>query len=190
MQVTRPDLDVSSGAITQNDLGYLTIEEPTTRATVRGDYQYRASLQFRYRGPTEVIVPSGSGLELHQIGLMLRAMNPCNLVYVMWRLQPAQEVVVQVKKNAGQSTSQECRNGGYTTLHRQNVAPFAYFDLRVLDAEIRWTFSSPEVRVWIDYQEICRVTVPTNLITGIDGPVGLRTDNGKYDFRYFQGNGS
>jgi hypothetical protein len=48
----------------------------------------------------------------------LRAEDACNLVYLMWRIEPESRLVVSVKRNPGQHASAECGNRGY-----QNVKP-------------------------------------------------------------------
>lgn len=44
-----------------------------------------------------------------------------------------------------------------------------------------------EVQVWVDWQEAVREPIGRELLEGIEGPPGIRTDNGRYDFRYFVG---
>ena len=36
-----------------------------------------------------------------QFGLKLRAQDACNLVYVMWRIEPASKLVVSIKCRTG-----------------------------------------------------------------------------------------
>ncbi|MFZ2084251.1 MAG: hypothetical protein WAU92_07140 [Candidatus Sulfotelmatobacter sp.] len=51
-------------------------------------------------------------------GLKLRAQDPCNLVYAMWRIDPESKLVVSVKTNQNAHTSAECGNHGY-----ENIKP-------------------------------------------------------------------
>src|SRR5579871_2250732 len=56
---------------------YLT--EPTAQAV---------EMKFLYLGATSGEKPLASGEMRRQLGLKLRSQDPCNLVYVMWRIEP------------------------------------------------------------------------------------------------------
>jgi hypothetical protein len=53
-----------------------------------------------------------------QFGLKLRAQDPCNLVYAIWRIDPESKLVVSVKRNPNARNSAECGNHGY-----ENIKP-------------------------------------------------------------------
>src|SRR6185503_9774022 len=48
-----------------------------------------AELRFVDRGPSKEVSRLGSGKVFHQLGLKLEAQDGCNVLYVMWRLEPA-----------------------------------------------------------------------------------------------------
>lgn len=125
-QVRRDELDVTSGSVAEQEPGYLSITEPVIRATMRTGTAPLACLQFRYFWPTLTRATSGSGIEYHQVGLKLRSNNPCNLMYVMWRIQPKEELIVLVKRNPRQST---VRNAGIGGTQPSSANPFPRFVL-------------------------------------------------------------
>jgi len=52
---------------------------------------------FTYLGPSKTETPLGSGAMRRQSSLKLRAQDPCNLIYAMWRFEPKNELVVSLK---------------------------------------------------------------------------------------------
>jgi hypothetical protein len=97
------------------------------------------------------------------------------MVYLMWRIQPREEVVIQVK-----------RDGEYNPIARHPFVPYRSGETHELLARVRVIDGGGcEVQCWIDWQEIPRTLISPELIQGIDGPPGIRTDNGRYGFRYF-----
>ena len=64
-----------------------------------------AEARFKYLGPTSQEARLGSGESRRQFGLRLRAQDPCNLVYAMWRIEPEPMLVVSVKRNPGMHSS-------------------------------------------------------------------------------------
>jgi hypothetical protein len=182
-QVSLSDLDVTSGPILEQELGLLSVNEPIIRATKRTGTEQVACLQFHYLGPTSNRVSSASGIEFHQIGLKLRSKDPCNLVYVMWRIQPTYELIVQVKRNEGVSTSQQCGGNGYSDVARIPFQPFVFGQLNELLAWVQTDSNGhSEIHCWVNHQEVIRAPID---VQGIDGPTGIRSDNGQYNFRFF-----
>lgn len=103
--VTHGQIDTSSG--------HLKIREPSVRAVAVGSAGDDALLSFTYVGPTGEIKALASGDVRRQVGLKLRAENGCNLVYVMWRIDPEPGVVVQVKRVPGATDNKQCGTQGY-----------------------------------------------------------------------------
>lgn len=168
-------LDVTEGELRPGPDGQLTVNGPRMRAVVSGTTAASAELRFTVLGPTVQQVALASGEQRQQVGLKLRALDGCNLVYVMWRIAPKPGVVVNYKRNPGQHTSHECGNGGYTTvrpLRRVSVdapAPGREHTLRtVLDGR--------RLRVWADGTLAWEGELPEEALAS-DGPVGLRSDN-------------
>jgi len=176
------DLDVTTGTVTQRGASMRT-DSAAMRAVHRdgGDHADTVRLTFRDRGPIANPRPLGSGIVFRQIGLKLRAQDPCNLVYVMWRAEPRRELEVSVKRNPGKRTSKQCGNSGYRKLAAIPVAAgdhhtFRARSQRTGDGGLRLTLSADGAQVY-DEQ------LPAALTANLDGPAGLRSDNGVYSFR-------
>jgi hypothetical protein len=138
-----------------------------------------AEIDFVYRGPTEADAPLASGELRRQIGLKLRAQNSCNVVYVMWHIEPAQGIVVSVKSNPGQRRHAECGAGGYDFLQpsrTQPVGPIRVGERHVLRAAI----IGSDLHVVTDGVTSWQGQLPKAVFT-FDGPVGVRSDNGDFD---------
>lgn len=170
-------LCVTEGALTpQGDR--LFIDVPKCRAVAALATEPAAELRFTYLGPTAETTALGSGRVRRQIGLKLRAQNGCNLVYAMWRLEPKNEIAVQVKRNPGQTTFAECQNRGYRNVQpvRAGAAPdVPEGSSHVLRAEMH----AAELTVWADGAVVWQGSVGDDVLA-FDGPVGLRTDNGRF----------
>lgn len=137
-----------------------------------GDY---AALGFRYAGPTSQVERLGSGLERRQLGLKLRARDACNLVYVMWRLEPKAEVAVSLKRNAGASSSRDCGNRGYTNLRAGFLRPPPALEANS-EHELAAEISGETLRVAIDGAKVWEGPLPESALE-LEGPPGVRSDN-------------
>jgi len=147
---------------------------PPTRARSRV-----AELRFTYLGATHEQVPLRSGEMRRQVGLKLRARDGCNVVYVMWRLEPKTGLVVSVKHNPEMHRSDDCGNDGYQTVRPRSKSPLPMLepgDSHTLRAELR----GAELEVRVDGESVWEGTLPAEALT-FDGPVGLRTDNGRFE---------
>jgi hypothetical protein len=161
------------------------IDVPKFRAVSALVTDATAEVRFTYRGPTTASAPLGSGRERRQIGLKLRAQNGCNVVYAMWRIEPASEIAVQVKRNPGQRTFADCGNRGYRTVHPAQSAPppdVAPGSSHVLRASVH----NGALRVWADGVVVWDGVVGDDALA-FDGPVGLRTDNGRFAVSFIAG---
>jgi hypothetical protein len=170
-------LCVTEGTLTPQG-EHLFVDVPKCRAVAALATDPSAELRFTYLGPTTETTALGSGRVRRQIGLKLRAQNGCNLVYAMWRLEPKNEVAVQVKRNPGQSTFAECKNGGYRNVQPARSAAIpdvAEGSSHVLRAEMR----GADLTVWADGAVVWQGNVGDDALS-FDGPVGLRTDNGRF----------
>src|SRR5262245_42717607 len=90
------DFCVTEGQIKEAPDGTLLIDDTKTRAVLGRQTQTTGTIDFRYLGPTGERSLLGSGAIRTQIGLKLKAQDPCNLVYVMWQIQPESRVIVSV----------------------------------------------------------------------------------------------
>jgi hypothetical protein len=165
------DLCVTRGAIADR-----AIKEPTVRAfapTAGGD---AASLTFTFKGDAATTRALANGQDRRQLGLKLRAQDGCNVIYVMWRLDPKPKLDVSVKRNPGKRTHEECGADGYTKVkpsHKAAPVPaLAAGDAHTLRAEI----VGDELFAWIDGTLAWQGTLPAEA-RDLAGPAGLRTDN-------------
>jgi hypothetical protein len=181
--VERSQLCVTNGIIETRDGGWLSIETPSSRAVVPSAVEQVAEIRFKYLGPSASAKPLASGELRRQIGLKLRAQDSCNLLYAMWHIEADSELVVLVKRNPGLQTHAQCGARGYFPVKAVTATTLAKVrpgELHILHAELRdnrLTLTTDGVVVW-DGQ------VPTD-VRAFDGPVGLRTDNGRFELEYF-----
>ncbi len=175
--VRRDILCVTEGAIGQTHDQQLSVDTPKMRAYVTAWSSQTIEAQFIYLGSTGNEARLGSGELRRQFGLKLRAQDPCNLVYAMWRIEPESRLVVSVKANPGQHTSGECGNRGY-----RNIKPIRSTQVPLLrpgDSHIlRAEMNGEQLRVWADKSVVWEGTVGPEALQ-IDGPVGIRSDNAK-----------
>lgn len=155
------------------------VDDPTTRATARGSVGDGAALEFVYRGDTAAVRELASGQARRQLGLKLRAANGCNLVYVMWRLDPAPKIDVSVKLNPGGLDHDDCGAEGYTKVKPTKswrVPVLAEGDKHTLRAAI----SGDDLTAWIDERVVWRGRLPA-AARALVGPAGFRSDNLAFD---------
>ena len=175
-------LCVTNGTILERPDGRLTIESASSRAVVRAATAQAVRIRFRYLGPTLESKPLASGEMRRQIGIKLRAQDTCNLVYAMWHIEPDARIAVAVKRNDGLHTHAECDARGYTNVkptrgrHPPAVAPGELHELRAALREGALT-------VWADGQVAWEGALGERP-GPIDGPVGLRTDNGRFELEF------
>lgn len=155
------------------------VDDPTTRATARGSTGDAAALEFVYRGDTAAVRELASGQARRQLGLKLRAANGCNLIYVMWRLDPAPKIDVSVKLNPGGRDHDDCGADGYT-----KVKPTKSWKVPVLAAgdkhTLRAAISGDDLTAWIDERVVWRGRLPKSA-RALTGPAGFRSDNLAFD---------
>lgn len=174
--VSHDSLVVTSGRIDGTDeLGFRT---PMIRATVGLLARTAIEMEFMYLGPTTETAPFASGEIRRQIGIKLRAHDGCNVVYVMWYVEPQAGLHVSVKSNPDLGTG-DCQDRGYQnaapTWSRANVRPVAAGEKRMLAARI----VGSELQVAVDGEPAWRGRLPPQAFA-FDGPVGVRSDNGQF----------
>jgi hypothetical protein len=164
------DLCVTKGAIADR-----AITEPTVRAVAAAAGGDAVQLGFIYRGDAATTRALANGQLRRQVGVKLRAQNSCNVIYVMWRLDPRPELDVSVKINPGKVSHAECGAEGYTKVHpskHASVPALAVGDAHTLRAEI----VGDDLVAWIDGHLAWQGTLPV-AARDLVGPAGLRTDN-------------
>lgn len=177
-------LSVTSGAVFSAGGSQLQTNSDEMRAVQRdhGHHASDARLTFRFLGNSTVTKPLGSGLVRRQIGLKLQATDPCNLLYVMWRTFPDRVIEISIKSNPGETTSAECGNNGYSDVAVIPELAGAH-GRHVLEADTRRTADGSLVlTVDADGKVVRKETLAASLTAGLNGPIGIRSDNGRYRF--------
>jgi hypothetical protein len=154
----------------------LRLAAAAVRAFARGSSGERAELRFRYLGRSDEVSKLASGDVRAQLGLKLRALDGCNLVYVMWRFEPKPELVVQVKRNPGARTNAECGTRGY-----ERVKPARSARVGAPEPGSRHALGAVldgrDLVVRADGAVVWQGTLPASADDLVGGPAGLRADN-------------
>jgi hypothetical protein len=172
---------VTSGKLDQGPDGTLEIRD----SSVRAELQHPANavtLEFEYFGPTARAEPLASGELRRQIGLKLRAQDTCNVVYVMWHIAPAPGIEVAVKHNPGLHDHPACGDRGYVFVKPERAVTVSAIQpdtWHSLSAQLR----GQALEVSTDGVVAWQGTLPTTALA-FDGPVGLRSDNGRFRLRF------
>jgi len=186
--VSRRDLCVTNGVITETKTGSMSIESASSRAVAFSSDGRSAAIRFRYLGPSANSKPLASGELRRQIGLKLRSLNQCNLLYAMWHIEPDSNISVSMKQNPGQSTHEACDAHGYTTIKPTAATRRPKPGIGEWH-ELRATLKGYDLTLIADGAVAWQGTLPRTF-DPIDGPSGLRTDNARFEFTFFAGPGS
>lgn len=182
LTAVRPDgLCATAGRLEPTSTGFRVTSAGMRALTTRGPHLggEEAELRFTYDGPSPETEPLANGELRRQIGLKLRAANTCNVVYVMWHLGPTRGIHVSVKRNPGQSWHFACRDRGYV-----NVRPDRTRDVASTPGEphtLRALLRGPFLEVYADGVSAWQGRLPDAAFE-FDGPVGVRSDNGRFSF--------
>lgn len=186
-RIDRDRLCVTNGMVSTSADGQLAVETPSSRATVQSATENAADqiaeIHFRFLGPSQDSRPLASGELRRQIGLTLQTQDSCNLIYVMWRIEPDARVAVSIKRNADQHTHQQCGARGYinfTPQDRDSLPPIRAGDAHTLRAELH----GEDLTVTADDKVAWQGSVGSEIALPI-GPPGVRTDNARLTFQYF-----
>ncbi|NVB84260.1 MAG: hypothetical protein HOV81_38140 [Kofleriaceae bacterium] len=174
-QIALHDIAPASLCITRGELAGTRVEVPTFRATALGEGGDAAAIRFSVVGDTARKRALASGAERRQLGLKLRAVDGCNLLYVMWRLDPKPGLEVALKRNPGSRTHGECGAHGYTKLkpiRREKLPALVNGATHELRAEI----AGDAILAWVDDKLVWRGELPV-AARDLSGPAGLRSDN-------------
>lgn len=174
-QVALHDVAPSSLCVTRGELAGSRVEVPTFRATALGHGGDAAAIRFAVSGETAKKRALASGADRRQVGLKLRAVDGCNLLYVMWRLDPKPGLEVALKRNPGSRTHQECGARGYTKLEalRREKLPAL---VKGATHELRAEIAGDAILAWVDDKLVWRGKLPAEA-RELAGPAGLRSDN-------------
>ena len=171
---------VTKGRVEALADGRARVREPTMRAVVPEADGDDAELRFAYLGGSDGARALASGEMRRQIGLKLRAADGCNLLYVMWRIEPKAQIVVSLKSNPGMRTHRECGARGYRNLVGRAGAQPAPLQPGV-EHRLHAKLDGRILRVWADGALAWEGDVGDEALA-LRGPVGVRSDNGKFDF--------
>jgi len=167
--------DTAAMCVTHGTLQGKHVAEASMRAVARGSQGDAGTLEFTYEGPTQKVSKLASGDVREQLGLKLRAEDGCNLVYVMWRFSPKPEVVVQVKRNPGAHTHEECGTNGY-----ERVKPTRHAKVPRPDPNSEHTLTASitgdDLTATVDGSVVWQGTLPASAHE-LHGPIGVRSDN-------------
>ena len=178
--VSRSDLCVTEGSLEATADRKLPVKVPKLRACVNQSSAQAAEIRFTYLGATSSEARLGSGESRRQVGLKLRAADACNLVYVMWRIEPQSRLVVSVKRNPGQHASAECGNRGYQNLKPRYSAPIPIL-ASGQSHRLRANMQGDELTAAIDERLVWQGALGPAAV-GLQGPPGVRTDNAQLLF--------
>jgi hypothetical protein len=181
--VQQNQLCVTEGEINQLSENTLAVSAPKVRAFVINPTLQEVEARFRYLGPSEKSVPLASGQMRRQFGLKLRAQDGCNLVYAMWRIVPTPELVVSVKSNPGMTRSAECDAHGYHNIKPKRTGHLPAIK-RGKNYTLRAIMDHTTMRVYADNNLVWEGDLGPGSVR-FDGPVGVRTDNGRFEFTLF-----
>jgi hypothetical protein len=175
--VPHAKLCVTEGAIEPASGNRMSVNVPKMRAFVTVATTQDVEAHFTYLGRTQGEKPLGSGEMRRQFGIKLRAQDPCNLVYAMWRIEPESKLVVSVKSNLDQHTSAECGNRGYQNIKPRRSSPVPF--LRPGAAHtLRAEMNGAELLVYADNNLVWEGNVGPEG-GNLKGPVGIRSDNAR-----------
>jgi hypothetical protein len=181
--IPRSALCITEGAVEELPGGQLSVRAPKMRAYMNHATAQDVETRFTYLGSTDNEARLGSGELRRQFGLKLRAADACNLVYVMWRIEPQSKLAVSLKSNPGQHTSAECSNSGYTNIKPAHATPVPV--LREGQSHtLHAVMNGEPLRVWADD----RLVWEGNLgpaAASMQGPVGIRSDNARLQLQLF-----
>jgi hypothetical protein len=172
---------ITEGHITNTEGPWMNVNSTKMRAVLGFAGKPEAELRFRYLGETEDRSRLLSGGERTQLGLKLKAQDDCNVLYVMWRINPVSSLVVQVKSNPGQHRHAECGNSGYTTIRGKFSGQVPKI-VEGSEHSLHAVLNGSTLSVDVDGAPTWEGNVADD-VSHFDGPVGLRSDNARFDFQ-------
>jgi len=181
--VSRASLCITEGRLEELPGNRLSLTVPKMRAFVNDPTLQEVEARFTYLGPAKKTAPLASGEIRRQFGLKLRAQDGCNLVYAMWRIKPKAALVVSVKSNPGMTKSSECGAHGYNT-----ITPASNGKLPPIVSGKRYTLRAiihgNTMRVYANNTLVWEGNLGPQTLA-FEGPVGVRSDNGRFEFELF-----
>lgn len=175
------DLCVTAGKIGTLPAHRLSIDSADMHATLNRETPQDVEAHFIYLGPAGDENHSSSEPVRRQIGLELLAADPCNKVYVSWRVEPESKIVVAVKSNPGVHVHSQCGARGVTAVEPALSIPLPPVRVGAPVAHtLRAELSGAQLKVSADSVVVWQGTLPAET-TNIHGPVGIHCDNAKLE---------
>jgi hypothetical protein len=174
-QLALDDVGPAALCVTKGELAGARVEVPTFRAVAPGHGGDAVSIKFVVRGHSERTRALAHGSTRRQLGLKLRAKDGCNLLYVMWRLDPKPKLQVDIKRNPGARTHRECGANGYTKIEPTSVGVLPNLEYGT-EHELRAEIVGNSLVAWIDEHVMWRGELPAEA-GKLTGPAGVRSDN-------------
>ena len=176
---------VTSGVVRALPDQRLGIDVPEVRAVLRRMTAPTPTIRFHYLGPWAATKPLASGEIRRQVGVKLRAQDTCNVVYVMWHIEPDARIAVSIKRNPGRRSHAECGAQGYVNIRPRRSAVVAAVQPGSSHT-LRTILQVDALTVWADGVLVWEGSLPPDLLD-FDGPVGFRTDNVVVELEYSVG---
>lgn len=177
------DVCVTNGAVEKDLSGKFVINTPSSRAVVKGSDDSATAIKFEYLGPAAGETKLASGIVRRQLGVKLRAEDSCNVIYVMWGIEPQPGLVISMKVNEGKSTHAACGVKGYKLIpstFEKSIAPIKIGEPRTLAANLD---ENSKLTVRVDGDVVWEgIAFPT--AKTMYGYTGVRTDNVRMRFEW------
>ncbi|WP_298832076.1 hypothetical protein [uncultured Piscinibacter sp.] len=177
------DVCVTNGVVEKEARGRFVINSPSSRAVVKGSDDSAGAIKFEYLGPAAGETKLASGVVRRQLGVKLRAEDSCNVIYVMWGIEPEPGLVVSMKVNEGKTTHAQCGVKGYKLVparFEKPVAPIKVGEPRTLAASLD---ENRKLTVRVDGDVVWEgIAFPT--AKTMYGYTGIRTDNVRVRFEW------
>lgn len=177
------DICVTNGALMKDSNGKFIVDTPSSRAVVTGANDSAAAITFEYLGPASGETRLASGVVRRQLGIKLRAEDSCNVIYIMWGIEPQPGLIISMKVNEGKSTHSECGVKGYKlvppTLDKP-IAPIRVGEPRAMAANLD-DMGKLTVRVDGEVAWEGQTFPAANTMYGYSG---IRTDNVRMRFEW------
>jgi hypothetical protein len=184
LPVTRDQLCITNGIISTTGHGTLLIDAPEVRAVVASGPARTVEARLRYLGRTKQIKRLASGELRGQFGFKLRAANTCNVVYVMWHIEPTAKLAVSIKSNPGMTANAQCDAHGYRNLTSSLQSPIPV--LRPGEwHRLQASLAGETLSISLDGNAVWLGSIGADGMA-FDGPVGIRSDNGRFELELFQ----
>ena len=173
---------VTNGEISKQNDKTFTIESPSSRAVAKSSDDNFGAIEFEYLGPTSKDAPLASGRIVRQLGVKLNARDSCNVVYIMWNIDPDVGVQISTKVNPTKSTHAQCGVKGYKLIYESKpgeIPAIRIGEPRRLEAALKDRI----LTVKIDDKDVWHGDIGADAVKS-SGYSGIRTDNVRVRFKW------